>query len=129
VSQSAAEVLAGEAQVQTENTAKWLYETRRRPWQLPPRALVIIDEASMVATSDLVDLVEQARRPGGRVLLVRDPAQLAAIHIGGPFDLLADRHGAATAEIETGRVWPVAQCGSQTKGCLGSAHVVRWATR
>jgi len=95
VSQSAAEVLAAEAQVRTENTAKWLYESRRGRWHLPAGAFVLVDEASMVATSDLVEIVEQTRRAGGRVLLVGDPAQLAAIHIGGAFDLLADRHGAA----------------------------------
>lgn len=95
VSQAAAEVLTVEAQVRAENTAKWLHETRRDTWQLPPGALVLVDEASMVATADLVELVDQARRVGGKVLLVGDPAQLAAIHIGGGFDLLADRHGAA----------------------------------
>ncbi|MBW3578864.1 MAG: AAA family ATPase [Actinobacteria bacterium] len=94
VSQAAANVLAAEAEVRAENTTKWLYEMRRGRWHLPSGALVLIDEASMVATSDLVDLVEQARRAGGKVLLVGDPAQLAAIHIGGAFDLLAERHGA-----------------------------------
>ena len=95
VSQSAAQVLDGEAVVRAENTAKWLWETRAGRWQLPHRPLVLIDEASMVATADLVDLIDQTRRAGGRVLLIGDPAQLAAIHIGGAFDLLADRHGAA----------------------------------
>lgn len=95
VSQAAADVLATEAQVRAENTAKWLYETRRGRWQLPDGALVLIDEASMIATPDLVDIVEQARKSGGKVLMVGDPAQLAAIHIGGAFDLLAERHGAA----------------------------------
>ena len=95
VSQAAAGVLADEAQVRAENTAKWLYETRRGRWQLPDGALVLVDEASMVSTPDLVEIIEQARRAGGKVLLVGDPAQLAAIHIGGAFDLLAERHGAA----------------------------------
>ena len=95
VSQSAAGVLADEAQVRAENVAKWLHETRRGRWRLPEGALVLVDEASMVSTADLVELVEQARRAGGKVLMVGDPAQLAAIHIGGAFDLLADRNGAA----------------------------------
>jgi hypothetical protein len=95
VSQSAAEVLAAEAEVRTENTAKWLHESRLGRWHVPTGALVIIDEASMIATTDLVDIVDQVRRASGRVLLVGDPAQLAAIHIGGAFDLLVDRHGAA----------------------------------
>ena len=95
VSQAAAAVLAGEAQVRSENTAKWLYETRRGRWGLADRSLVVVDEASMVSTSELVEIVEQARRAGGKVLMVGDPAQLSAIHIGGAFDLLAARHRAA----------------------------------
>ncbi|MDP8929058.1 MAG: AAA family ATPase, partial [Actinomycetota bacterium] len=78
-----------------ENVAKWLYETRRGRWRLPPGALVVVDEASMVSTPDLVDIVEQACQAGSKVLLVGDPAQLAALHIGGAFDLLADRYGAS----------------------------------
>ncbi len=96
VSQAAAEVLASEAQVRAENTAKWLYETRHGRWCLPEKPLLLIDEASMVSTHDLVTLVAQARQAGGKVLLIGDPAQLSAIHIGGAFDLLAERHGAAT---------------------------------
>jgi conjugative relaxase-like TrwC/TraI family protein len=95
VSQAAAQVLSAEAQVRAENTAKWLHETRRGRWQLPDGTLVLVDEASMVSTRTLVDLVEQARRADAKVMLIGDPAQLAAIHIGGAFDLLADRHGAS----------------------------------
>ena len=95
VSQAAADVLAAEAHVRAENTAKWLHETRRGSWRLPNGALVLVDEASMVSTRDLVEIVEQARRAGGRILMVGDPAQLAAIHIGGAFDLLAERHAPA----------------------------------
>jgi conjugative relaxase-like TrwC/TraI family protein len=95
VSQAAAQVLADEAHVRAENTAKWLHETARGRWAMPDGALVLIDEASMVSTRTLVDLVEQTRRAGGKVLMVGDPAQLTAIHIGGAFDLLADRLGAS----------------------------------
>lgn len=94
VSQSAAEILADQAGVATANVAKWLNETRTERWQLPSGALVIIDEASMIATADLVEVVDQARRAGSRVLLVGDPAQLSAIQVGGAVGLLADRHGA-----------------------------------
>lgn len=95
VSQAAAQVLCAEAQVRAENTAKWLHETARGRWAMPDGALVLVDEASMVSTHTLVDLVEQTRRAGGKVLMVGDPAQLAAIHIGGAFDLLAARLGAS----------------------------------
>ena len=95
VSQAAAQVLSAEAQVRGENTAKWLFETDRGRWKLPDGALVLIDEASMVSTTDLVALVDQTRQAGGKVLLIGDPAQLAAIHVGGAFDLLVEHHSAS----------------------------------
>lgn len=94
VSQAAANMLADEAHVRTANTTKWLHETSAGRSSMPTGALVLIDEASMVATDQLVAIVDQARRVGGKVVLVGDPAQLAAIHVGGAFDLLVDRHGA-----------------------------------
>lgn len=106
VSQSAAAVLADETGIRTENTAKWLHESRRHQWQLPQRPLLLVDEASMVATTELVSLVEQVRAAGGKVLLVGDPAQLSAIHIGGAFDLLADRHGATRLHEVRRFEWP-----------------------
>ena len=94
VSQSAADVLAAEADVRAENTAKWLFETERGAWRLPAGALVLVDEATMVSTEDLVQIVDQARQVGGRVVLVGDPAQLGPVEAGGAFELLVERHGA-----------------------------------
>jgi len=94
VSQAAANVLATETGVRTVNTAKWLHETAAGRWRLPDGALVLVDEASMVATGQLVAIVDQARRTNSKVVLVGDPAQLAAVHVGGAFDLVVDRHGA-----------------------------------
>jgi conjugative relaxase-like TrwC/TraI family protein len=98
VSQSAARVLAEEAQVRAENTAKWLHETTAGNWKLPKGGLLLIDEASMVPTSALVTLVEQARQAGGRVILSGDPAQLGSIGVGGGFELLADRIDASVLD-------------------------------
>jgi hypothetical protein len=123
VSQAAAQVLTAEAHVRAENTAKWLHETRRGRWTLPPGALVLIDEASMVSTDTMVQLIEQARKAGGRVLLVGDPAQLAAIHIGGAFDLLADRHGAARLH----EIRRFTKAGRPTRpGCCAGVTRPRW---
>jgi hypothetical protein len=44
--------------------------------------------------AEFVEIAEQTRQVDGKLLLVGDPAQLEAIHIGGGFDLLADRLGA-----------------------------------
>lgn len=52
-------------------------------YQLYRDQLLIIDEASMVATPQLAELASQAERAGAKVLLVGDPAQLEAVDAGG----------------------------------------------
>jgi hypothetical protein len=92
-SAAAADVLAGELQISTENTAKWLHEYQRDHARLVPGQLVIIDEASMAGTLALDRITRHARAMGAKVLLVGDWAQLAAVDAGGAFELLvADRN-------------------------------------
>lgn len=50
---------------------------------LHPGQLLIIDEASMVATAQMAELARQAEQAGAKVLLVGDPAQLEAVEAGG----------------------------------------------
>ena len=45
--------------------------------------LLIVDEASMVATAPMAALTRQAEQAGAKVLLVGDPAQLEAVDAGG----------------------------------------------
>ncbi|WP_084671626.1 MobF family relaxase [Sporichthya polymorpha] len=81
-----------------ENTAKWLHEsTRDEPaprWRLRPRQLVIVDEASMVATGQLDVIAAQAGAVGAKVVFVGDHHQLDAVGAGGAFGLLAHQPGA-----------------------------------
>lgn len=57
---------------------------------LRPGQLLIVDEASMAATTDLDYITTAARRAGAKVLLVGDWAQLSPVQAGGAFKLLAD---------------------------------------
>lgn len=52
-------------------------------YQLRENQLLIVDEASMVATPELAELAHQAQQAGAKVLLVGDPAQLEAVDAGG----------------------------------------------
>ncbi|MBB4734716.1 conjugative relaxase-like TrwC/TraI family protein [Micrococcus cohnii] len=126
----AAGVLRDELDIETENTAKWLFESvgdgaarraqrvagletklaqlwDRSPsdsrtrqiesvtarlaeqhaeqarFTLRPGQLLIVDEASMVATAQMAELARQAEQAGAKVLLVGDPAQLEAVEAGG----------------------------------------------
>jgi conjugative relaxase-like TrwC/TraI family protein len=136
-SAAAAEVLAEQLGIDTENTAKWLHEHRqeaerlvniadlrsalRSPatsrhrsalhaqvsraeeevarWQLRPGHLVIVDEASLVGTFALDELVAAAREARAKVVLVGDQAQLSAIDAGGMFAALVRDRGDLAAEL------------------------------
>ncbi len=70
--------------------------TSGRAAGLPDRVVVVVDEASLVGTRHLGQLLQHTARAGGRVLLVGDPAQLPEIDAGGLFRHLAgpDHHPA-----------------------------------
>jgi conjugative relaxase-like TrwC/TraI family protein len=52
---------------------------------LAPGAVVVVDEASMLATRDLHRLVAHARHASGSVVLVGDPDQHGPVEVGGAF--------------------------------------------
>lgn len=75
-SATAADVLAGDLEIATENIAKWLHEHRRGKWNLTAGQLVVIDEASLAGIFAPDALNTQAQEMGAKVLLVGDWAQL-----------------------------------------------------
>ena len=56
-----------------------------------PRTVVVVDEAGMVGTRDLHELVEHAGHAGAKVVLVGDHQQLPEIDAGGTFRALVAR--------------------------------------
>lgn len=48
--------------------------------------LIILDEAGMVSTEDMVRIVRKLDAEGGRLLVVGDPQQLPSVGAGTPFD-------------------------------------------
>jgi len=55
--------------------------------------LFAVDEASMMASPDLADLIALAEKHGGKVIVAGDTEQLQAANNGGGMSLLADRLG------------------------------------
>jgi conjugative relaxase-like TrwC/TraI family protein len=95
VSAVAAGVLQAEAGVPADTVAKLLFEHDRRDaandgWRLRRGEVVVVDEASMVASRDLARLAQLAHRAGAKLVLVGDYAQLGAVEAGGLFRLVAD---------------------------------------
>ncbi|MGQ0617084.1 MAG: MobF family relaxase [Acidimicrobiia bacterium] len=94
VSATAAGVLAGETGMAADTIAKFLHEQDRpggpEPhWQPQAGEVLVVDEASMVASADLARLVLLVDAHYGKVVLVGDWAQLGAVDAGGLFRLLA----------------------------------------
>jgi len=137
-SATAAQVLADELGIETENTAKWLHEWRQGAtrqaerdqlvsvgqipgdnpelssarqreierlealltrWRFQPGQLVIIDEASLIGTFALDELVSAACEADAKVLLVGDPAQISSISAGGMFGSLVRERGDMVATL------------------------------
>ena len=84
----AAQVLADDLGIQTENTAKWWDIHQRTSAPFRKDQLVIIDEASLAGTFSLDRITSLAQHSGAKVLLVGDWAQLQSVTAGGAFALL-----------------------------------------
>src|SRR5690606_27538467 len=85
--QIAADVLSEEG-VTAFNIEKWrVMSARDSLWQLRRGDLVVIDEAGMVSTEDIADIVRRCEKAGAKLLLVGDRHQLTAV---GPGGALAD---------------------------------------
>jgi conjugative relaxase-like TrwC/TraI family protein len=60
------------------------------------RSVLVVDEAGMLGTAKLKELLDLAHSAGAKVVLVGDDKQLPAIEAGGVFGSLARRLGAST---------------------------------
>ncbi len=91
----AAQVLADDLGIQTENTAKWWQNHHVHGETFRQGQLVIVDEASLAGTLSLDRITHLAAEAGAKVLLVGDYAQLQSVDAGGVFSLLvSDRDDA-----------------------------------
>jgi conjugative relaxase-like TrwC/TraI family protein len=70
---------------------------------LPPGAVLLVDEASMVGTRDLARLLDHVVRAGGAMKLIGDPDQHTAVDTGGVFRYLATHTPDVVALVENNR--------------------------
>jgi conjugative relaxase-like TrwC/TraI family protein len=102
-SAAAAEVLAADLGIPTENTAKWRHEHDQGRWDLTAGQLVLIDEASLAGTLALEEIASHAAAVGAKVVLIGDWGQLTAIDAGGAFGLLVRDRGDAPELVDVRR--------------------------
>jgi hypothetical protein len=91
-SQAARNVLAAAGVSEAYNSATLRMEIRHG-MEIGPGTLFVIDEGSMMSTSDLAWLVDLAEQTGSKVFLTGDHAQLAAVENGGGMALAAHHLG------------------------------------
>ena len=96
-SQSARNTLAAGVP-ESYNAAQFLGDLPDRPRARAPVPvgagdLLLVDEASMLSTRDLADIVSHAERNGAKVIIAGDTGQLQAVEYGGGMTLLADALG------------------------------------
>ena len=84
----AAQMLADDLGIATENTVKWWEVHERTGATFRKGQLVIVDEASLAGTLSLDRITNLAAESGAKVLLVGDHAQLQSVTAGGAFSLL-----------------------------------------
>jgi conjugative relaxase-like TrwC/TraI family protein len=93
MTRAAANVLA-ETGIESTTLADHLSRPQQREaadGSLRPRELWVLDEASLLGTTDALRFLRAAERRDARVVLVGDRAQLPAIEAGRPFALMVDR--------------------------------------
>jgi hypothetical protein len=62
--------------------------------ELPPRSVVVFDEAGMASTRISEQLLAHAATVGAKVIAIGDPGQLASVQAGGWLRTIAERLGA-----------------------------------
>jgi len=97
-SQVATDVLTGE-RVTARNVTRWLATQERlaggdaqpddADWRLAANDLIVVDEAAMLPTADLIAVHRHVAAAGAKLLLTGDHRQLAAVGAGGGMALLA----------------------------------------
>jgi ATP-dependent exoDNAse (exonuclease V) alpha subunit len=87
---AAAELQEG-AGIHSTSTFALLADLRTRGAALPRRCVLVVDEAGMVATRDIAQLMDAALAVDGKLVLVGDHRQLPEIQAGGTFRGLVQR--------------------------------------
>jgi hypothetical protein len=102
-SAAAAQVLADDLGIGTENTAKWQSDHELHGATFEAGQLVIVDEASLAGTLSLDRITRVAADAGAKVLLVGDYAQLQSVDAGGAFHLLVSDRADAPELLDVHR--------------------------
>ena len=97
----AAESLEKASGIPARTLASWEWHWKEGRELLGQRDVLVIDEAGLLGTRELANVLERVEQAGAKVVLVGDPEQLQAIEAGAAFRGIAARHGG----VELTEVW------------------------
>ncbi len=95
----AAEGLEKEAGILSRTLSSWELRWAQGRDHLDAKTVMVLDEAGMVSSKQMAQLVEEVAVRGAKLVLIGDPEQLQPIEAGAAFRAIADRIG--YAELET----------------------------
>jgi len=85
LSGKAADGLEQASQIKSRTLASWMRSWDQGKSLLTANDVLIIDEAGMIGTKQLLHFVKEVQRSGAKLILVGDPEQLQPINAGTPF--------------------------------------------
>ena len=85
LSGKAADGLEQASQIKSRTLASWTRSWDKGNGYLTSNDVLLIDEAGMIGTKQLLRFVKEAKRSGAKLVLVGDPEQLQPINAGTPF--------------------------------------------
>jgi conjugative relaxase-like TrwC/TraI family protein len=91
VARRAAMELSHSAGMEATSVAALLVDLRHGGGLLTPRTVLVVDEAGMLGTRALAEIVAKVDEAGAKLVLVGDPQQLPEIDAGGAFRALVAR--------------------------------------
>jgi conjugative relaxase-like TrwC/TraI family protein len=91
VARRAAQELESGAGILSTSVAAILAAIRGGTWRPPPGSVLVVDEAGMLPTRELVELIDTAAESNGKLVLVGDHRQLPELGAGGAFRALVWR--------------------------------------
>lgn len=94
-----ANALRDDLAIESRATASWLALARHGKPFLDARTVLIVDEAGLLSSREMHDLLSHARDAGAKVMLAGDRDQLQAIGAGSGLRLVA--HAVDTAKVAT----------------------------
>lgn len=89
----AAENLAGSSGIESRTLASRFYYWDRGEQLLNSRDVLVIDEAGMIGSRQMAQVLAHAEKHGAKIILMGDPEQLQAIEAGAAFRGVSERTG------------------------------------